>query len=133
MSPDIGNLGGSESGRVEGHRRAWSPARQAAFFQAQIDAGRKYKDLLQRYPTIDVRAFVFRSHIVNLFKNMDYDEPAFKDFMTTKDWRRGLSTLSRIYESKSFLDLTGLTMDDKGVVGKTISDEALEAVATIIV
>ncbi|MFI7460925.1 hypothetical protein [Nonomuraea sp. NPDC049646] len=114
-------------------RRPWSPARQAAFFQAQIDAGRKLADLQRRYPTIDVRYFVFRSHIVNLFKNMDYDDPGLKDFVATKEWRRGLSTLSRIYESKGFLDLTGLVMDDKGVVGKAISDEGLKAVATIIV
>lgn len=48
-------------------RRPWTPGRQAAFFQAQIDAGREYKDLLVRYPTIDVRKFVFRAHIINLF------------------------------------------------------------------
>lgn len=46
-------------------RKPWSPARQAAFFQAQIDAGRKFVDLQRRYPTIDVRHFVFRSNIVN--------------------------------------------------------------------
>jgi hypothetical protein len=114
-------------------RRPWSPARQAAFFQAQIDAGRKYADLLQRYPTIDVRYFVFRSHIVNLFRNINYDDPALKDFLKTKEWRKGLSTLSRIYESKDFLELTGLMMDQKGVVQKTISDDGLKAVATIIV
>jgi hypothetical protein len=114
-------------------RRPWSPARQAAFFRAQIDAGRKYADLQQRYPTIDVRYFVFRSHIVNLFQNMSYDDPALNGFLATKEWRRGLSTLSRIYESKQFLDLTGLTMSDKGIVGKAISDEALKVVATTIV
>lgn len=80
-----------------------------------------------------MRYFVFRSHIVNLFRNMNYDEPELKDFLTTKEWRKGLSTLSRIYESKDFLDLTGLVMDQKGIVGKTISDEAMKAIATIIV
>lgn len=39
-------------------RKAWSPARQAAFFQAQIDSGKKYSQLISRYPTIDVADFV---------------------------------------------------------------------------
>lgn len=114
-------------------RRAWSPARQAAFFQAQIDGGRKYADLLRRYPTIDVKAFVFRSHIVNLFRKTDYDDPAIKDFMNTKEWKKGLSTLSRIYESKQFLDLTGLVMDDKGVLHRALTDDQMKAVATNVV
>ena len=55
-------------------RKAWSPSRQAAFFQAQIDAGRKLNELLTRYPTIDVKKFVFRAHIINLFKAVKYDD-----------------------------------------------------------
>ena len=114
-------------------RKPWSPARQAAFFRAQMAAGRKYAELVRRYPTIDVRYFIFRAHIVNLFQNMNYDDPELRDFLTTNEWRRGLSTLSRIYESKDFLNLTGLVMDDKGVLGKAISDEAMKEIATIIV
>jgi hypothetical protein len=114
-------------------RKPWTPVRRAAFFQVQINAGQKYADLLQRYPTIDVRYFVFRSHILNLFQKRSYADPALNAFMKTKEWREGLSTLSRIYESKRFLDLTGCTMDAEGVFGKAISDEAMEAIATIIV
>jgi hypothetical protein len=114
-------------------RRAWSPSRQAAFFQAQIDAGRKLRELLTRYPTIDVRKFVFRAHIINLFKSVHYDEAELQDFLATKKWARGLSTLARIYESKEFLDLTGLTMDSDGNVTKTLSDEVFKDVATAIV
>jgi hypothetical protein len=113
-------------------RKAWTPARQAAFFQTQIDAGRKYKDLLRRYPTIDVRLFVFRAHIVNLFRGIRYDDPDLADFLKSKEWRKGLSTLARIYQSKEFLNLTGLQMDDNGVVAKSISDEHMKEMATII-
>lgn len=114
-------------------RRAWTPGRQAAFFQAQIDSGREYKDLLTRYPTIDVGKFVFRAHIINLFKSVDYDDGELKTFLTTKQWARGLSTLARIYESKAFLELTGLGMDSGGQVTKTVSEETFKEIATVIV
>lgn len=113
-------------------RKAWTPGRQAAFFQAQIDAGRKLSDLLTRYPTIDVKRFVFRAHIINLFKSVSYDDPVLKDFLTTKKWSRGLSTLARIYESKDFLELTGLTLQRDRIV-KTLSDGVFKEIATAIV
>jgi hypothetical protein len=88
-------------------RRAWSPARQAAFFQAQIDAGRTYKQLLSRYPLADVRRFVYRAHMVNAFKGADYSEPALEDFLSSKKWSRSLSALARVFESKEWSELTG--------------------------
>ncbi|WP_344217855.1 hypothetical protein [Kribbella sancticallisti] len=114
-------------------RRPWTPTRQAAFFQAQIDAGRTYKQLLTRYPTVDVRRFVFRGYMVNLFKGIDYREPALDDFLDSKSWRRGLSALARIFESKEFADITGIGMDDNGVLTKSISDKTFAAMATVIV
>jgi Luciferase-like monooxygenase len=114
-------------------RRRWSPERQAAFFQTQIDAGRTYVQLLQRYPTINVRRFVFRAHMVNAFRSVQYDDPGLSDFFGTRHWRQSLSTLARIYESRDFLELTGFTMDDKGVLGRTISDKNLKTIATVII
>lgn len=114
-------------------RKAWSPSRQAAFFQAQIDAGRKLSELLLRYPTIDVRKFVFRAHIINLFKSVNYDDTELRDFLATRKWARGLSTLARIYESKEFLALTGLTMQADGTVTKTVSAAIFKDIATAIV
>ena len=114
-------------------RRPWTPGRQAAFFQAQIDAGRDYAELLVRYPTIDVRKFVFRAHIINMFKSVKYDDASLLGFLTTKQWARGLSTLARIYESKQFLELTGLSMDSEGVVTKTVSEEDFKEMATVII
>lgn len=114
-------------------RKPWSPSRQAAFFQAQIDSGKTYAELLNRYPTIDVRKFVFRAHVFNLFRNVKYDDPDLQDFLTRKKWTRGASTLVRIYESKDFFDLTGLKMDEKGKISKTISDKVFKQIATEIV
>jgi hypothetical protein len=114
-------------------RRPWTPARQAAFFQAQIDAGRTYKQLLSRYPTVDVRRFVFRGHMVNLFKTVPYSDPDLHDFLETKSWRRGLSALARVFESKDFQDITGINMDDHGRLLKSVSDEVFNEMATAIV
>lgn len=114
-------------------RKPWSPSRQAAFFQAQIDSGKTFEELLSRYPTINVRKFVFRAHIMNLFRSVKYDDPHLQDFLTTPKWARGLSTLARIFESKDFLDLTGLKMDENGRVSKTTSDDVFKQIATEIV
>jgi hypothetical protein len=114
-------------------RRAWSPARQAAFFQAQIDAGRTYKQLLTRYPTVDVRRFVFRGYMVNLFKGVPYSDPALRDFLRTKTWQRGLSALARVFESKDFVAITGLRLDEDGVLKQSVSNETLAEMATLIV
>ncbi|HEY6729468.1 MAG TPA: hypothetical protein VI039_00385 [Solirubrobacterales bacterium] len=114
-------------------RKAWSPARQAAFFQAQIDNGRKLPDLVARYPTIEVRKFVFRAHILNEFRAVKYGESALRDYLKTKAWKRGLSALARIYESKEFLEITGFQMDTKGNVSKSISKKTFKEIATVIV
>lgn len=112
-------------------RRPWSPARQAAFFQAQIDAGRTYKQLIARYPMIDVRRFVFRSHMVNLFKTVPYKDPGLVDFLRSKSWQKGLSTLARIFESKDFQEITGFGMED-GALTRTISSKKFADMATLI-
>lgn len=62
-------------------RRPWGPARQAAFFQAQIDGGQTYTDLLAHYPTVDVDKFVLRSLILNRFKKVKYPTPELTDFV----------------------------------------------------
>jgi hypothetical protein len=114
-------------------RKPWSPARQAAFFQAQIDSGRKYKDLLRRYPMIDVRKYVFRSHIINLIKGATYTDPKLQDYFNTTRWKRSVSALARVYESQEFLDMTGLAMDQNGAVTKAISDSTWDQLANVIV
>lgn len=114
-------------------RKPWTPARQAAFFQAQVDAGRSLPDLVTRYPTIDVKRFVLRAKIINLFKSIDYEDAALVDYVRGPKYKRGVSTLARIFESKDFLDLTGLKLTDKGELKKDIGDGVLARMATAIV
>lgn len=114
-------------------RKRWSPARQAAFFQAQIDNGRKLPDLVVRYPTIDVKKFVFRAHILNEFKAAKYSDSSLADFVQTKAWNRSLSALARIYESKDFQEITGFRMDAKGKISKSISKKTFNEMASVVV
>lgn len=114
-------------------RKPWTPARQAAFFQAQIDSGKRLKTLLKRYPTIDVGKFVFRAQMLNAFRSAKFKDPALHDYLATKEWTRGLSVLARVYESRDFLDLTGFKMDDDGKLTKTVSNARFDQIASIIV
>lgn len=114
-------------------RKAWNPKRQAAFFQKQIDSGRTLEELKKRYPTINVKKFVFRASVFNLFKGVKYDNPDLRDYIESKQWAKSSSVLARIYESKDFRNLTGLNMDDQGHVSVKIADKQFKDLATIIV
>ncbi|MFJ5541976.1 hypothetical protein [Micromonospora chalcea] len=91
-------------------RVAWSPARQAAFFQAQIDIGKSAEDLFRLYPTVDVKKFISRSQILNLFRAANYGNPALKDYVRAR--RFPVSILARLYDNDKFLDLVGIRVND---------------------
>lgn len=114
-------------------RKAWSPARQAAFFQAQIDAGKKFKSLVTRYPTIDVRDFVLRARLVNRLKTAVSGVPDLAAFIGSKEWKTGFSALTRILESKEFRGITGIGLDTDGTLVTAISDDHFDAAARLIV
>ena len=113
-------------------RRPWTPTRQAAFFQAQIDAGRSYEELLSRYPTSNVPRFVLRARVVNLLKEADYQSPELQDYVVSRGFRRGLSTLARILESKEFQNLTGLGLAKDGTLVMSISASQFAAIGSVI-
>jgi hypothetical protein len=114
-------------------RRPWGPARQAAFFQAQIDGGRTLAELVPRYPTIDVRKFVLRAHMINEFRAVRYPDPELTDFLATRQWVRSYSTLERIFESRAFQDLTGFDLNRRDRLTREVPKKAFAAMATIIV
>jgi hypothetical protein len=114
-------------------RKPWTPARQAAFFQAQVDSGKSLKTLLVRYPSIDVSAFVFRARMLNAFRSATFKDPALRDYLASKEWTRGLSALARIFDSKAFRELTGFRMDKNGKLLKSITKPQFNQIASIIV
>lgn len=113
-------------------RVAWTPARQAAFFQAQLDAGRTAEELIARYPTVDVRKFITRSRILDLFRNVDYNDASLGDYVRTR--RFPVSTLARLYDNDAFLDLIGISVtNDTGDVALTSAPTTFKKFATKIV
>jgi uncharacterized membrane protein YgcG len=90
-------------------RVAWTPTRQAAFFQAQIDAGKTVPQLLLQYPTVDVKDFVVRSKMLQLFRSVRYRDPELKDYVSGR--RFPVSTLARLYEYDKFQDLAQIEVN----------------------
>jgi hypothetical protein len=90
-------------------RVGWSPARQAAFFQAQIEAGKSAEYLISHYPTVEVRKFIIRSHILNLFRGVNYKDPQMKDYITARTFP--VSVLARLYDNDRFLETVGIKVD----------------------
>lgn len=113
-------------------RVAWSPARQAAFFQAQLDAGKTAEQLIAQYPTIDVRKFITRSKLLELFRTVEYADPALRDYVHKR--RFPVSTLARLYENDKFLELVGISLGDQAdTVTLATSPAVFARVATKII
>lgn len=113
-------------------RVAWTPARQAAFFQAQLDAGKSPDHLIAQYPTVDVRKFITRSRILELFRNVTYDDPSLGDYVRKR--RFPVSTLARLYENDKFLNLVGIQVNNgTGEASLLSSAASFKLVATKIV
>ena len=113
-------------------RVAWSPARQAAFFQAQLDGGKTAEQLVAQYPTIDVRKFITRSKILGLFRGVSFTDPSLHDYVNRR--RFPVSTLARLYENDKFLQLAGIEIDSEtGNVDLRSTRALFERLATKIV
>lgn len=112
-------------------RIPWKPARQAAFFQAQVNAGRTLPELLQLYPMSNVRRYVRTSQLLNRFRNAKYSDPELSDFFNTKKFKA--TDLSRIYESAEFTRVLGIEMRDDGSIRMSVSDSKFNRIATLII
>lgn len=112
-------------------RRPWTPARQAAFFEAQIQSGRSIPQLRDRYPFVELKDFVTRSQILELFRSVPFSDPGLVDFLNQR--RFPLSTLARLYENGDFQKTMGISISTDGEVG-VIGDRArVNAVAEKVI
>ena len=114
-------------------RKPWSPDRQAAFFQAQIDAGRTLKQLVDRYPTIDVKDFVLRARLINRLKTAVKNEPSLVDFIGGPDWKKSFSALTRVFESRDFKEITGIELDANGKLVTKLTPKDFDQIGRLIV
>lgn len=114
-------------------RRAWNPARQAAFFQTQVQNGQTLPALLARYPRVDVRRFFFAGLFLNQFYAVRLKDPALTDFLKSARGRRSNTTLARIYETAPFRSLTGFELTEQGKLKKSITQPVFARMVEIIV
>ncbi|MGK3941769.1 hypothetical protein ABK046_25455 [Streptomyces caeruleatus] len=92
-------------------RVGWSPTRQAAFFQAQIDAGKSPEYLISHYPTVEVKKFIVRSQILKLFRDVRYKDPQLADYIDTRNFP--VSVLARLYAYEEFLLLAQIRVNEQ--------------------
>ena len=112
-------------------RRAWSPNRQAAFFQAQLDAGKSARDLIDQYPTVDVKKFILRSRFLEASRSGTYVDLELKSFVNNRKFP--VSTLERLYPNNDFLRILGLTVDQDYAIKTNLPEDAFSALVEKVV
>lgn len=112
-------------------RRAWSPNRQAAFFQAQLDAGKSPRDLVEQYPTVDVKKFILRSCFLELFRSVTYADLERKNYVSSR--RFPVSTLERLYPNNDFLRILGITVSPDYVIESNLPHDTFSALVEKVV
>ncbi|MFE4176948.1 hypothetical protein ACFRR7_33775 [Streptomyces sp. NPDC056909] len=106
-------------------RVGWSPTRQAAFFQAQIDAGKSPEYLISHYPTVEVKKFIIRSQILKLFRDVQYRDPQLAAYIDTRNFP--VSVLARLYAYEEFLLLAQIRVNEQAAsveLGSTVGQFA---------
>ncbi len=112
-------------------RRPWSPNRQAAFFQAQLDADKSALELIAQYPTVDVRKFILRSRFLEAFRSVTYVDLELKSYVANRKFP--VSTLERLYPNNDFLRILGLTVDRDYVVSTSLPGDVFSALVEKVV
>lgn len=103
-------------------RVPWGPDRQAAFFEAQVEAGRTLDELLALYPTVQVRKFVIRASALRLFKSVPYSSESLRKALND-DRKVKVSILERLYEYEKFQNLAGIRVSNRTAVAKIVGTE----------
>lgn len=112
-------------------RRAWSPNRQAAFFQAQLDAGKSPLELIEQYPTVDVKKFILRSRFLEAFRSATYGDLELKSYIAGRKFP--VSTLERLYPNNDFLRILGLAVDQDYNITTSLPEDTFSALVEKIV
>ncbi|MCU1392052.1 MAG: hypothetical protein JWM34_480 [Ilumatobacteraceae bacterium] len=114
-------------------RVAWSPQRQAEFFDREFARIHSLKKLQALYPTVDVTTHVVRGTFVSLLRSVSYNAPALSDYLSSPRFGTASSALARIYEAKPFIQLTGFGIDTDGKLTLSVSRAAFDEMAHVIV
>lgn len=113
-------------------RKPWQPARQAAFFQAQLADGHTYSELKRRYPTINVEEFVLYAQLRLEMEKVARSSSELESVLGKTSWKRSYSTLSRIFDAKIFQEICDSNLDDRGKVVSRLGAKQRDAVWRVI-
>lgn len=103
-------------------RRPWKPLRQAYFYYAQLEDGkRKIEDLILEYPNVDIPRFVKMWEMHKIAQSIKYEDDVQNEVSSRKF---KISTLERLYDKDEFRDKFGLSFDKYGrvQVGSDMND-----------
>lgn len=95
-------------------RRPWTAPRRAEFFQAKVDEGKTLAELIESYPTVDVREYVGVAQLIRCFRSAQFSSQDAKDFLESR--RFPLNTLARLYENSEFLEFMQVSINPKDSV-----------------
>ena len=94
-------------------RRPWSTLRQAYFYYAQVDSGKRTVDqLVGDYPDVDVRRFVKMWEMHRIASSIQYEDADVARKVSQQS-KFPISTLERIYDNEDFKNAFGLSFDKK--------------------
>ncbi len=117
-------------------RKPWRPLRQAYFYYAQLEKGkRKIEDLILEYPNIDIPRFVKMWEMHKIAQSIKYDDADTQTDVSSRGFK--ISTFERLYQNDKFREKFGLSFDKYGrvKVSAKMSDfkDSLKQVVTDIV
>jgi len=104
-------------------RIPWRPLRQAYFYFAQIESGKKTLNKLRsEYQDVDIPRFVRMWEMHSIAKSIVYDSKETQSKVNSRNFP--ISTFERVYSNEAFKKKAGLIFDENGsVTVETKKDE----------
>lgn len=103
------------SKHTQSTRRPWRPLRQAFFYRAEIEGGKKVEDLRAEYPGVDIDKFLRLISIHRISKSLEYDSAEIAK-KVHNERKFPATTLERLYEDKNVRKFLGFDFDKDGDV-----------------
>jgi len=113
-------------------RRPWKPLRQAYFYHAQIERGKKVTDLMKEYPNVDIPKFLKMWEVHQLATSFKYEsEETANKVHNQRSFP--VSTLERLYEDDNFRKYFGFSFNAEGSIVIKAKKSDFEKAFTAIV
>ncbi len=113
-------------------RRPWKPLRQAYFYHAQIEKGKKVPGLMKDYPNVDIPKFLKMWDVHQIATSLDYgSEEIAKKVHNQRTFP--VSTIERLYDDKGFRDYLGFDFNSEGSIQISARKEDFEKAFKVIV